>query len=229
MALLTPLLVSLGALAVLLAALVVFAETGLFVGFFLPGDSLLLTVGVLTAAGTLPLPLWFVIGALLAAAVAGDTTGYAIGRRYGPRLFSRSSGRLLNRSNLGRAERFLARFGPMAVILARFVPWARTFVPVVAGAGRMPHRRFTALNVGGGAVWVVGITSTGYLLGQVPWIADNIVLITLSLAAAAVLPVLGYKAVRLLLRHRLTATVPARADGAGCAARDLSSGSPPGP
>lgn len=209
MAILTPVLVSMGALALLLAAVIVFAETGLLVGFVLPGDSLLLTIGVLTAAGTLPLPLWFVVLALLVAAVAGDTVGYAIGRRYGPRLFSRSSGRLLNSSHLDKAETFFARFGPMAVVLARFVPWARTFVPVVAGAGRMPQRSFIALNIGGGAVWVLGITATGYLLGQIPWVADNLILITLSLAAAALVPVLGYKMVRRLVVARRAGPVPA--------------------
>ncbi len=186
-ALLTPLMAVLGPVAVLLLMGVLFAETGLLVGFFLPGDSLLFATGVLVAAGAIQLPWWLVAGAAFLAAVLGDQVGYLLGRRWGPRLFSRSS-RWLSRKHVARAESFFERHGPQAVVLARFVPVVRTLVPALAGVGRMPRRRFTAYNIVGALVWTVGMLSAGVFLGGVPFVAAHIELIALAVVAASLVP-----------------------------------------
>ncbi|GEP39652.1 hypothetical protein NPS01_33150 [Nocardioides psychrotolerans] len=140
---------------------IVFAETGLLLGFFLPGDSLLFTVGILVATGVvhlpLPLPLPLVAACLFAAAAAGDQVGYLLGRRFGPRLFDRADSRLFSRSHAERAEAFFAKHGPKAVILARFLPVVRTFTPVVAGVARMPRGSFSLFNLAGAAMWAVSL------------------------------------------------------------------------
>lgn len=186
-ALLTPLMAVLGPVAVLLLMGVLFAETGLLVGFFLPGDSLLFAAGVLVAAGAIQLPWWLVAGAGFLAAVLGDQVGYLLGRRWGPRLFSRSSC-WLSRKHVARAESFFERHGPQAVVLARFVPVVRTLVPALAGVGRMPRRRFTAYNIVGALVWTVGMLSAGVFLGGVPFVAAHIELIALAVVAASLVP-----------------------------------------
>jgi membrane-associated protein len=143
---------------------IVFAESGLLFGFFLPGDSLLLTAGLLAAQGhlsVLPLALGCPV-----AAVAGDQVGYAIGRRLGPSLFRRPDARFFRRRNLELASEYFARNGARAVVVARFVPVVRTFAPMVAGAAAMPWRTFAAYNVVGGVVWGAGAVTVGWLLGQ---------------------------------------------------------------
>ena len=187
-ALLTPLMAMLGPLAVLLLMGVLFAETGLLAGFFLPGDSLLFAAGVLVAAGAIHLPLWLVAAGAVLAAVVGDQVGYLVGRRFGPRVFSRRSSRWLSRDHVARAEAFSDRHGPKAVVLARFVPVVRTLVPAVAGMGRMPRRRFTAYNLAGGLVWAVGMLWAGFSLGGIPFIAGHIELLALAVAAASLVP-----------------------------------------
>jgi membrane-associated protein len=136
-------------------AVCVFAETGLLVGFFLPGDSLLFTAGILAAAGRLPLGRLVVVA--FVAAVAGDSVGYAIGRRAGTALYRRPDGRLVKKSHLEKARAFYERRGGSTIILARFIPIIRTFAPVVAGAAGMAYRRFVAFNVIGGLLWGVGV------------------------------------------------------------------------
>lgn len=143
---------------------IVFVETGLLVGFFLPGDSLLITAGLVAAAGHLDI--WWLNLLLFAAAVAGDSTGYAIGARAGPRLFTREESWLFNPRHVARTRRFYARHGAKTIVIARFVPIVRTFAPVVAGVGQMVYRRFLFYNVAGGFGWVVSMTWTGYLLGR---------------------------------------------------------------
>ena len=187
-ALLTPLMLTLGPLALLLAMLVVFAETGLLVGVVLPGDSLLFTVGVMTAAGVIPLPFWVIAAGLVAAATVGDQLAYLIGRRYGPRVFSRTSSRFFSPRHVTRAHEFFAKHGPKAVVLARFLPVVRSFTPVVAGVARMPRRSFTAYNLAGGLAWVVGFLAVGYFLGGVPLIAAHIELFAIGLVALSLLP-----------------------------------------
>ena len=187
-ALLTPLMAVLGPLALLLLMGVLFAETGLLAGFFLPGDSLLFTAGVLVAAGAVPLPLWLVaVGASLAA-VVGDQVGYLVGRRFGPRVFSRPESRWLSRRHVARAEAFFERHGPRAVVLARFVPVVRTLTPALAGMGRMPRSRFTAYNVAGGLAWAVGMLLAGYFLGGIAFVAAHVELLVLAVVAVSLLP-----------------------------------------
>ena len=169
---------------------IVFTETGLLVGFFLPGDSLLITAGLVAATGTLNI--WWLNGLLAAAAIAGDSVGYAIGWRAGARLFTRPRSLLFNPRHVERTRAFYARHGAKTIVIARFVPIVRTFAPVVAGVGEMEYRRFLLYNIAGGVGWVTSMTWAGYLLGQaVPNIGDHIhilvaVVILLSLIPIAV-------------------------------------------
>jgi len=151
-----------GGYAVLFA--IVFTETGLLVGLFLPGDSLLVVAGLVAAAGGLNV--WALMGLLTIAAVAGDSTGYAIGHRAGPILFRREQSLVFNPRHLVRTRDFYARYGAKTIVIARFVPIIRTFAPVVAGIGQMEYRRFLFYNVAGGLGWVILMTSAGYLLGR---------------------------------------------------------------
>ncbi len=187
-AILTPLMAVLGPLAVLLLMAVLFAETGLLVGAFLPGDSLLFAAGVLVAAGVMHLPLEVVGAGALVAAVAGDQTGYVLGRRFGPRVFNRRDSRLFSHRHVIRAQQFVDRYGPRAVLLARFVPLVRALTPVVAGVGRMPRGRFTFYNVIGAAVWTALMLAAGFLLGGVSVVADHIELIVVGVVALSLLP-----------------------------------------
>lgn len=168
-------------------ALIVFAETGLLVGFFLPGDSLLFTAGVLSSQGVLSI--WLLAPLAFIAAVAGDGAGYLFGQRVGRRLFQREDSLLFRRQHLVRAERFFQQHGGKAVVLARFMPVVRTFTPIVAGMGAMPYRRFAAFNVLGALLWAVGVTVAGYYLGgAVPGIDRYLLPIVLVIGATSVLP-----------------------------------------
>jgi membrane-associated protein len=169
---------------------IVFAESGLFFGFFLPGDSLLFTAGLLIAGGTLHQPLWLVCLLVAVAAALGDQVGYATGRRLGPRLFRRPGSRLFRQGHLTRAEHFFGRYGARSILLARFVPIVRTFTPIVAGAGRMPYRTFLPYNVIGGTIWACGVTVLGYFLGQVAFVRSNIELILIGIVVVSLLPVI---------------------------------------
>jgi membrane-associated protein len=144
---------------------IVFAETGLMFGFFLPGDSLLVTAGVFAAAGHLDI--WTLLGAVTLAAVVGDQLGYYIGHKTGPRIFRREDSLLFKRAHLLRAQQFYEKHGGKTIILARFMPIVRTFAPVVAGVGSMEYRRFVAFNVVGGFLWVWSMSLLGYSLGRV--------------------------------------------------------------
>ncbi len=176
-----------GGYAVLVA--IVFVETGLLVGFFLPGDSLLITAGLVAAAGHLNI--WWLNVLLIVAAVTGDSVGYAIGARIGPRLFVREKSLLFNPRHVERTRRFYARHGAKTIVIARFVPIVRTFAPVVAGVGEMPYRRFFFYNVAGGIGWVVSMTWAGYLLGQaIPDIDRHIHLIVVIVIVLSVIPII---------------------------------------
>ena len=143
---------------------IVFVETGLFVGFFLPGDSLLVTAGLFAARGDLEL--WSIFVFVSLAAIVGDTLGYFIGASTGPRIFSREDSLLFHKKHLITTKQFYDRYGGITIILARFMPIVRTFAPVVAGVGRMQYRRFVFYNVMGGSGWVVSMASLGYFLGK---------------------------------------------------------------
>jgi membrane-associated protein len=174
-----------GGYAVLVA--IVFTETGLLIGCFLPGDSLLITAGLVAAAGGLDI--WLLNLLLSVAAIAGDSVGYAIGYRTGPRIFRRENSRWFSRRHLVRTREFYERHGGKTIVLARFVPIVRTFAPVVAGVGRMEYRRFLFYNVAGGILWVVGLTWAGYLLGQaIPDIGRHVHLVIGVVILLSVLP-----------------------------------------
>jgi membrane-associated protein len=143
---------------------IVFAESGLLFGFFLPGDSLLFTAGLLASQGALNFPL-IVVGCAVAA-IAGDQVGYLIGRKAGPALFKRPDSRFFHKKNVERAKAYFDKNGPRTIILARFIPVIRTFAPVVAGVGQMDYGRFVTYNVVGGVLWGSGVTTAGFLLGE---------------------------------------------------------------
>ncbi|MCL8251730.1 VTT domain-containing protein [Aeromicrobium fastidiosum] len=184
----TPLLYSLGPAALLLVMAIVFAESGLLIGFFLPGDSLLFLAGALVASHVIGVPIWVLGLGVFVAAVAGDQVGYVIGRHFGPRLFSRPDSRVFSAANADRAQQFFDRHGPKAVILARFVPVVRTFVPATAGVGRMDRRRFTIYNLVGASLWSAAIVAAGFFFGGIPFVAHHIELITIGLAAFSIVP-----------------------------------------
>src|SRR5207245_1649814 len=167
---------------------IVFTETGLLVGFFLPGDSLLITAGLVAAAGHLNLWLLFVLLSL--AAITGDSVGYAIGYRAGPVLFTRPKSLLFDPRHLDRTREFYARHGAKTIVIARFVPLIRTFAPVVAGVGQMEYRRFLFYNVAGGVGWVTSMTWAGYFLGRaIPNIADYVHLVVIIVIVLSVIPI----------------------------------------
>ncbi|MEV5930412.1 DedA family protein [Streptomyces cellulosae] len=169
--------------------LIVFAESGLFA--FLPGDSLLFTAGLFVAEGTyISQPLWLVCTLIVLAAVIGDQVGYMIGKFFGPRLFSRPNSKLFKQENLDKAHEFMEKYGPKAIVLARFVPIVRTFAPIVAGAGRMKYRTFLTYNVIGGVAWGTGVTLAGYWLGQIGVIKNNVEAILVLIVLVSVVPIL---------------------------------------
>lgn len=162
----------------LLLFAIIFAETGLLIGFFLPGDSLLFVAGTLCAI-TLPghetpiLNILILIPLLCVAAIVGDATGYFIGRKVGPRLFNRPDSRFFKREHVAKTEAFYAKHGPKTIVLARFVPFVRTFAPTVAGVAQMDYSKFAFYNITGGIGWITICTLLGYFLGNVPAVKDN--------------------------------------------------------
>lgn len=148
-------------------AAIIFAESGLLIGFFLPGDSLLFTAGFLVQSDIIRFNIHALVIILFAAAVLGDNVGYALGRKFGRRLFTRKNSVLFHSDNLRRAEEFYEKHGPKTIVLARFVPVVRTFAPIVAGISNMHYRTFVIYNLAGGFLWAVGLTYLGYLAGDV--------------------------------------------------------------
>ena len=153
---------------------IVFAESGLLFGFFLPGDSLLFTAGLLASAGVLDI--WILLIIIPIAAMLGDTVGYWFGSWTGPRIFKREDSFLFNKKHVERAEKFYEKYGAKAIVLARFIPFVRTFVPILAGVGRMNYRTFITYNIIGGLLWGVGVTLLGYFLGNFLPHAENYLL-----------------------------------------------------
>lgn len=179
-----------GPLSLVVIMGIVFAETGLLAGFFLPGDSLLFSAGVLVAGGAIHLPLAVVAVGVVVAAFVGDQVGYLIGRKAGPRLFTRPDSRFFSKRHAQRAHDFFLAHGPKAVILARFVPVVRTFTPTVAGVGAMPYRRFMTYNAVGATLWGVGMLTAGHALGGVPLVAAHVEVMTLAVVALSLVPAL---------------------------------------
>jgi membrane-associated protein len=204
-----------GAAALPVVTAIIFAESGLLFGFFLPGDSLLFFTGFLTSSAAqneapfnefathIPaLPI--VLVCLATAAILGDQVGYVFGRKVGPALFNRPNSRLFKQENVGKAHLFFERHGPKSIVLARFVPIVRTFTPIVAGIGEMRYRTFVTYNVLGGLLWAVGITLLGHFLGEIEFIRDHIEVAIIAVVLVSLLPL----AVELIRGRRARATSP---------------------
>ena len=180
---------------------IIFAESGLLIGFFLPGDSLLFVAGAV-AAGVIEdldvtFNIWVLLIGVFLAAVAGDQVGYLFGRKVGPSLFRRPDSKLFRQEYVDKAQEFFERNGPRAIVMARFVPIVRTFCPIVAGIGRMPYATFVRYNVVGGLLWGVGVTLLGYFFGQIDVVKNNIEVAIIGVIAISLIPM-----VIELVRHR---------------------------
>ncbi|MFE4670201.1 DedA family protein [Streptomyces sp. NPDC056716] len=170
--------------------LIVFAESGLLIGFFLPGDSLLFTAGLLITSGQLDFPLWGAIALIVVAAVVGDQVGYMFGKKVGPALFTRPDSRLFKQENVTKAHEFFEKHGPKSLVLARFVPIVRTFTPIIAGVSGMRYRTFLIFNVVGGVLWGAGVTFLGSWLGNIAFVKANIEAILILIVLISVLPII---------------------------------------
>jgi membrane-associated protein len=180
----------LGPWALVGLALIIFAECGLLLGFFLPGDSLLFTAGLFVASGAIRTPLWVMCLLLVAAAVLGNATGYWIGRSAGPAVFDKPQSRLFKPHHVAKTQEFFDRYGNRAIVLGRFVPIVRTFITVMAGVGRMEPRRYLTYSFIGGVAWAAGVTMLGYWLGQFAFVKANIELMLIAIVFISVLPVI---------------------------------------
>jgi membrane-associated protein len=180
----------LGPWALVGLALIVFAECGLLIGFFLPGDSLLFTAGLFVASGAIESPLWVVCTVLVVAAMIGNILGYWIGRAAGPAVFDKPRSRLFKPQHVVRTQEFFDKYGNRAIVLGRFVPIVRTFITVMAGVGRMEPRRYLTYSFIGGVAWAAGVTVLGYWLGQIPFVRENIELILILMVFLSILPII---------------------------------------
>jgi len=179
----------LGPLAMVIVCLIIIAETGLLVGFFLPGDSLLFTVGLMIGTGLIDVPIWLACILISASAIVGDQLGYFIGRKAGPAVFKRPNSRFFSQKNADRAQRFFVKHGAKAVIFAHYVPILRTFVPVAAGVGKMQYSYYLRNNLIGAISWGIIVPLIGFFLGQIPFVRENVVLVTVTLVAISLIPV----------------------------------------
>ena len=201
------LVITFGPWVYLIAFLVVFCETGLVVTPLLPGDSLLFALGALAAIEGSPLQIGWLAVLLVVAPIMGDSTNYVIGRKVGPKVFSREDSWLLNKKYLEQTREFYVRYGGKTVILARFVPIVRTFAPFVAGIGRMPYRRFLTMSVCGSFLWVPPFLFAGYFMGNVPAVKTNFHIVIVAILVISVMPaVVEY--LRARKRSGLTRSTP---------------------
>lgn len=180
----------LGPWALLGLALIIFAECGLLLGFFLPGDSLLFTAGLFVATGAIGTPLWVVCVLLVVAAFVGNVAGYWIGRKAGPAIFDKPKSRLFKPEHVEKTQGFFDKYGNRAIVMARFVPIVRTFITVMAGVGRMEPKRYFTYSLIGGVAWAAGVTVLGYFLGQFQVVRDNIELMLVLIVLISVLPII---------------------------------------
>jgi membrane-associated protein len=180
----------LGPLAMVIVCLIIIAETGLLVGFFLPGDSLLFTVGLMIGAGLIDIPIWLACILISISAIAGDQLGYFIGRKAGPAVFKRPNSKFFSQKNAQRAQDFFVKHGAKAVIFAHYVPIMRTFVPVAAGVGQMKYAYYLRNNIIGALSWGVIVPLIGFFLGQIEFVRENVILVTLALVALSLIPVI---------------------------------------
>ncbi|MCI9888963.1 VTT domain-containing protein [Micrococcales bacterium 31B] len=198
-----------GHTALYIVMLIVFVESGLLVGFFLPGDTLLFAAGLFTATNltggpaVIQQPIWLVCAGIFVAAFLGDQLGYYIGKKAGPALFKRPDSRLFKQEFVDQAHKFFDAYGGRAIVLARFVPIARTFVPVVAGVGKMPYKHFVRYNIIGAFAWGVGVTLLGYFLGRIEFVRTNIEVMLLLCVFVSIIPILVES--RHLIKQKVTA------------------------
>lgn len=190
----------------LILFMIVFVETGLVVMPFLPGDSLLFIVGAFAGTGLLSLPI--VLISLFAAAILGDMVNYHIGHYLGARAFQLPDGRFFKKKHLERTQQFYEKYGPKAIVIARFVPIVRTFAPFLAGVGLMSYPRFALYNVVGAFIWVFGIVTVGYLFGNLPWVKEYFSLVVLGIIALSVMPIIWEVAVGYYKSRRLSVAEP---------------------
>jgi membrane-associated protein len=183
------LITTFGAPALILVCLIVFAETGLLAGFFLPGDSLLFVNGLFLATGAYPVPLWVACLAISTSAFLGDQTGYWIGRKLGPAVFKRPDSKLFSSKNVDRAHAFFERYGSKAIVIAHFVPIMRTFVPVAAGVGKMQFSKFLRYNIIGVIGWGTGVTLLGYFLGGIQFVREHVEYVTIAFIVLSFIPI----------------------------------------
>lgn len=193
---------ALGFWVVIIACAIIFAETGLLIGFFLPGDSLLFTAGLLVSTGEMPVNIWVLMGMLMVCAFVGNQLGYYIGLKAGPAIFNRPESRVFKKQHVDSAHAFFQRHGGKALILARFVPIVRTFVPVIVGVAKMDMRKFLLFNAIGAVLWAGGVTYLGYVLGyNVPWVQHNLDIIFIAIVAVSVIPI-GIEFLKAILKRR---------------------------
>lgn len=169
--------------------LIIFAECGLLIGFFMPGDSLLFTAGLFVANGLIDTPIWLVCLLLTACAVLGNVVGYYLGYRAGPALFNRPDSRLFKREYVDKTHAFFDRYGARAIVLGRFVPIVRTFITAVAGVGRMDRRAYFTYSILGGVGWATGVTLLGFWLGRITFVRDHVELILIGIVAMSIIPI----------------------------------------
>jgi membrane-associated protein len=183
-------LASFGIWGLVFLLLIIFAETGLFFGFFFPGDSLLFAAGLSVKVGILPVNLFVLILLVYAAAVLGNFVGYYFGWYMGPRLFKRNDSLFFKKKHLDMTQSFYDRYGKMALILGRFLPIVRTFVPILAGAIKLDFKKFTLYNLAGAALWVPTLIIVGYWLGHYQWVRENLEKIVIGLIIITIIPVI---------------------------------------
>jgi membrane-associated protein len=192
------LIASFGIYALIGVCAIVFIETGLLIGFFLPGDSLLFVTGLMISTGDVlfplgeemvPVPIWIACAAISISAWLGDQTGYWIGRKAGPAIFNKQESKFFSQKNVSRTNSFFERYGAKAIILAHFVPVMRTFVPVAAGIGQMNYRRFLKYNIYGVLGWGTMVTLLGYYLGKIPFVAEHVEYFTIAFVILSTIPI----------------------------------------
>jgi membrane-associated protein len=176
------------ALAVL--CLIIFAECGLLVGFFLPGDSLLFVAGLFVATGAIETSLWLVCVLVTVCAFAGNVVGYWIGSKVGPALFSKPDSKLFKKEYVDKTHEFFEKYGPRAIVMARFVPIVRTFITAIAGVGKMDAKKFFTYSAIGGVLWATGITVLGFFLGRISFVKDNIDAMLILIVLLSVIPII---------------------------------------
>jgi membrane-associated protein len=199
-----------GTAAFWIALAIIFAETGLLIGFFLPGDSLLFMVGLFVASGVIDMPIALACLLLTLAAVIGNMTGYWIGYRAGPSLFNRPDSRFFKQEYVEKTHAFFEKYGARAIVLARFVPIVRTFITAMAGVGRMNLRTYALYSTIGGILWATGVTLLGYYLGNIAFVKDHIELMLIGIVALSIIPI-GIETFRHRRDSRTGAAEPAAA------------------